>query len=476
MEYADSVTMNSREPLSPKRRKVLVAGAALAVGGCNENNSVVDVIAQEASNLAPIIDPMSFVGKGWARSSVNSTIFRKDALTSNAVYQYIAYYDDDAQVIVGQRLLGSDNWTTTAVGFSGRPEDAHNSICLMLDGDDYLHLAWDHHVDALHYSRSIAPDSVNFSTQESMIGLDEGEVTYPEFHSLTSGDLLFAYRDGRSGDGKLVVNRYLYGRKQWVRVQDNLLNGEGQRNAYWQLHVDKSDTVHLSWVWRESSDASTNHDIHYARSHNGAVDWVSEVNAPLILPITVSNTVPVWHVPQGENLINQTSLTVNSYGTPFIATYFRSEQQFTNIQIVFFDTDLAQWRSEQVSDRSSDFELGGTGSKSLPISRPLILFEDRLGQDWLHVIYRDAERGDQALHASSERRTGISSIWKHRILRGGSLDRWEPVFDSRLWQSKRILHIYVQRVGQLDREAAAQNYPPTDINVLEVSLLDKNGA
>ena len=63
-----------------------------------------------------------------------------------------------------------------------------------------------------------------------------------------------------------------------------------------------------------------------------------------------------------------------------MATYFRPEQQFTNIQIVIFDPESGQWQSEAVSDRSSDFELGGTGSKSLPISRPLILFEERQGE------------------------------------------------------------------------------------------------
>lgn len=418
----------------------------------------------------PAIDRTSYVGKGWARSSVNATIFRKDALTSNSTYQYIAFYDNEAQVIVGQRLLDTDNWTLAATGFQGRPEDAHNSISLILDGDDYLHLAWDHHVDPLNYSRSVAANSINFSPKVSMIGRDEDEVTYPEFHALASDDLLFAYRDGRSGDGKLVLNRYFHEEQRWVRVQDNLLDGEGQRNAYWQIHVGKSDVIHLSWVWRESSDASTNHDIHYARSHNGGISWVNESDLPVNLPITADNTNPVWRVPQGENLINQTSLTVDSDGAPFIATYFRTEQQFTNIRIVFYDLQTEQWKSETVSDRASDFELGGTGSKSLPISRPLILFENRLGASWLHVLYRDTENNDQALLASSERNTGDSSTWTHRTLKGGSVDRWEPVYDSRLWQSSGLLHVYLQRVGQIDGDTASQEYAPTDINVLEVAV------
>jgi hypothetical protein len=32
-------------------------------------------------------------------------------------------------------------------------------------------------------------------------------VTYPEFHALPGGDLLFLYRDGGSGGGNLAMNR-----------------------------------------------------------------------------------------------------------------------------------------------------------------------------------------------------------------------------------------------------------------------------
>ena len=48
-------------------------------------------------------------------------------------------------------------------------------------------------------------------------------------------------------------------------VHDILIDGEGERNAYWQMYVDKAGVIYLSWVWRETQLVETNHDLCYAR-------------------------------------------------------------------------------------------------------------------------------------------------------------------------------------------------------------------
>ena len=78
-----------------------------------------------------------------------------------------------------------------------------------------------------------------------MIGNEEEDVTYPEFHLLADGGLLFVYRSGASGRGNMVMNRYDVKSRKWERVQDVLVDGENKRNAYWQLYVDQSGTIHL---------------------------------------------------------------------------------------------------------------------------------------------------------------------------------------------------------------------------------------
>ena len=99
-----------------------------------------------------------------------------------------------------------------------------------------------------------------------MTGKDEDDVTYPEFYRMPDGDLLFVYRSGASGRGNLVLNRYDLKSRKWTRVQDVLIDGENQRNAYWQLYMDKAGVIHLSWVWRETWMVETNHDLCYAYS------------------------------------------------------------------------------------------------------------------------------------------------------------------------------------------------------------------
>lgn len=86
---------------------------------------------------------------------------------------------------------------------------------------------------------------------------------------MAQAQLLFAYRSGASGCGNLVLKRYDVAQRRWTSVQPSLIDGEGARNAYWQLFVDALGIIHLSWVWRESWLVETNHDLCYARSADG---------------------------------------------------------------------------------------------------------------------------------------------------------------------------------------------------------------
>ena len=58
---------------------------------------------------------------------------------------------------------------------------------MMLDGEGYLHLSFDHHGHKLNYCRSTAPYTLELGDKEPMTGVDEGNVTYPEFYPLNGG-------------------------------------------------------------------------------------------------------------------------------------------------------------------------------------------------------------------------------------------------------------------------------------------------
>ena len=180
--------------------------------------------AVEAQKLSP-------VGFGWSRNSVNTTVFRNNSLTTHGNIQYIAYYDAEGFLTLGKRPVDTQDWTVERTQYKGNCRDAHNVISIGVDGKGYLHVSFDHHNNPLRYCRSVAPGSLVLGEMMPMTGVDERDVTYPEFYNLEDGDLLFAYRSGGSGRGNLVMNRYDVETGKWSRVQNVLIDGEGKRKA-----------------------------------------------------------------------------------------------------------------------------------------------------------------------------------------------------------------------------------------------------
>ena len=148
------------------------------------------------------------VAPAYSATSVNTAVFRANSVTTHGNIQYSCFYDPEGYVTIGRRNLDSDRWEVRRTQYKGNVADAHNVISMAVDGDGYLHLSFDHHGHPLRYCRSVAPDSLALGQLEPMTGNGEEDVTYPEFHTLPSGDLLFVYRSGASGRGNMVMNRY----------------------------------------------------------------------------------------------------------------------------------------------------------------------------------------------------------------------------------------------------------------------------
>jgi hypothetical protein len=404
------------------------------------------------------------VAPGFSKTSVNATIFRTNSIASHKGFQYLAYYDSTATVVLAKRRLGKNRWQLHQTQYKGNVRDAHNIISIMVDGDGYLHMAWDHHNNQLKYCRSVAPESLQLGKMETMIGTLEDKVTYPEFHWLPSGNLIFIYRDGSSGDGNIVMNAYDLKKRKWERRQSNLINGEGDRNAYWQLHVSKSGKIHLSWVWREDYHVETNHDMGYAVSIDEGRTWRTSEGKQYQLPITMENAEYAARIPQQSDLINQTSITANAKDQPFIATYFQGKEDCCP-QYYVITKQNGQWITIRASDRKMDFNLGGAGTRSIPISRPKILVREKEGKQQLIMVYRDAEFGDKVCLSLSD---STLLNWSTNVVTNDLVDRWEPSYDTELWKQGK-LHLYVQKVGQESGEKAVAMSPQM-IKVLEIEF------
>lgn len=403
------------------------------------------------------------LGAGTAKNTVNVVIFRKHSLVTHGQTQFAAYYDGDGRVVLGKRQLGQDAWELKTTDLRGSTKDAHNAISLGVDGEGVLHVAWDHHNNPLNYRRGTAPLSLDL-VEAKMTGRDERSVTYPEFHPLPGGDLLFLYRDGQSGRGNLAVKRYDVGTRAWADLTSKLIDGEGKRNAYWQACTDVAGTVHVSWVWRESPDVASNHDLCYARSADGGRTWTRSDGTAYALPITAATAEYAARIPQKHELMNQTSMTADGRGRPYIATYFRPEgTDVPQYSLVYHDGSA--WRTSQVGRLTKPFRLGGGGTKRVPISRPQVLSRERDGGTVAHVIFRADERAGRATLATCDDVT--KGKWVLRDLTASSLGQWEPTYDPVVWQRDGALHLFVQRAEQVDAEGVG-SLPPQTVYVGEV--------
>lgn len=401
------------------------------------------------------------VGKGYSQTSVNTTVFRNNSLVTQGDEQYISYYDAEGFLVLGKRKLDSEQWTLHRTQYKGNVKDAHNIISMMLDGDGYIHVAFDHHGHKLNYCRSIAPYSLVLGEKIPMTGINEEDVTYPEFYTLAGGDLLFAYRSGASGRGNLVMNRYSVEDKKWTRVQDVLIDGENKRNAYWQLYVDEQGTIHLSWVWRETWLVETNHDLCYARSSDNGVTWCKSDGEKYQLPIRLDNAEYACRIPQNSELINQTSMSADASGNPYIATYWRdADSDVPQYRIVW--NDGKKWQNRQVSERKTPFSLKGGGTKMIPVSRPRIVVES--GE--IYYVFRDEERGSRVSLAHTN--DVANGKWVTTDLTDFPVDAWEPSHDTELWKQKRRLQLFVQHTKQGDGEQTVE-FEAQPIYVLDVA-------
>lgn len=438
-------------------------------------------------------------GEGFSGTSVNTAVFRTNSVVTHGDTQYISYYDPEGFVTLGKRKLDSAEWEIHKTQYQGNVKDAHNVICIGVDGDGFLHAAFDHHGHPLHYAKSIAPGSLELGELSSMTGIDEENVTYPEFYSLTDGDLLFVYRSGASGRGNMAINRYDTKGKRWTRVQDSLIDGEEERSPYWQLYVDANDVIHVSWVWRETWLVETNHDLCYARSKDGGKSWEKSTGERYDLPITISNCEYACRIPQNSELINQTSMTADSESRPYIVSYWRNEDsQVPQYRLVWHDGE--SWHESQISHRTTPFSLSGGGTKMIPVARPRIVAD----KDFIGVIFRDEERDSKVsmLYYESEEKNALNfmtiqdnarkseeinndgmaeilnNIGKSEEMNGNrhvidltdfGVDAWEPSIDTELWKAHRKLHIFVQKAFQGDGEVALEK-EPTKVYILETEF------
>lgn len=435
---------------------------------------------QQAASESAVLGPDRLVEvEAQAWNAFNWASFDQDKIVSWAGYQYTVYWAADRVLSVARRCLASDQVQTirleSYVLAEGLPErqqhNGHrNTVLGISPGDGRLHLAWDHHVNDLNYTRSRAgwitdpPETIqatDFEPRQPVAAEAPQRVTYPRFFNSADETLYFFYRSGGSGAGNIALFQYDPPSGQWEMISDRLFGQEGtyaawdnstSRNAYMHdLLFDGTGRLHITWVYREAGRTwASNHDLHYAFSDDRGRSWKNN-QGELIADtrqgqriVLDSPGIAVYEIPVFSWLMNQCAMTLDSRNRPHVATYhmaepFRPEHLEHNPPV---DEQhrlnyYHYWRDEDGTwHRSQPLPL------PLPRRRPMIV----AAPDDTMIIYFSTHEGFQAHVARAADRW---NRWQTVRLTGPDLivnDATKP--DRRLLRDRNILSFTVDPRGQ----------------------------
>lgn len=296
-------------------------------------------------------------GSGNYTGSMNNYISAQENILSHKNHQYISFYNDDRNVVVGRRNLCGGPWEFAILkDYTQSLNDRHNHISMgICYGDGTIHLAFDHHAHDLNYRLSVTGLTTHpeeFVWTSSLFGpvrdyfvdgIKETRVTYPCFIASHDGNLNVAWREGGSGSGDSKIAFYNGKTQTWEDVhkfidqrgvyKDPYLTfASPSRNPYHFDYVyDRNNVLHASWVWREGSQSGYNHDIAYAWSPDYGFTWYNN-DSVKIGESSVTNTMHiqyttpglhVWILDSRYGMINNGGQTIDQYNQPHLIARHR---------------------------------------------------------------------------------------------------------------------------------------------------------
>lgn len=252
------------------------------------------------------------VGTVW--SGVGTGI---GSATTAAGVHLFAYYDADRFLTIASLDPAGTRICRKRLGSRFGGWDAHNALALAVAPDDSVHIAGNMHASPMVYARGSAGDIATIKLGP-MIGQDEAAATYPHFLHDSDGALIFMYRDGGSGAGRWLLNRWQGG--AWRRIgalfQDH--DRQGHVSAYPTNFVRGTDgRFHVAVVWRRTNDVASNFALSYA-STTDFRRWKVGSGADVEGPLSPETMSSVDHPGENAGLVNNASLAVTGAGVPII--------------------------------------------------------------------------------------------------------------------------------------------------------------
>ncbi|WP_371192742.1 BNR repeat-containing protein [Glaciecola sp. SC05] len=339
---------------------------------------------QETNVLEPQAQAIDWV---WSGQRVWFDFISQDE------HQLVAYYDAARQMSVAVRQVGDVNgapWIYHKLpSFLGW--DAHNSITTAFDENGHIHVVGNLHANPLVYFRSSKPyDPRTLKQVDVMIAREtEQHMTYPKFFLGNNNELFFKYRLGTSSQAQWYYIRWNASKNSWEAIHDStLLDGEGTRSVYPKGPVFGPDGyAHLSYVWRESPIASSNHDLSYAKSKD-LINWESSTGKKIALPIVLAAGEIIDPIPMHGGLLNGRTPIGFDAENRVVVTYQKYDEN-GDTQVFLLRQEGSNWKGKQISSwKNSRVDLDKSGALDLPIDTSQPAFTNSAGNIIVPASYK----------------------------------------------------------------------------------------
>lgn len=327
------------------------------------------VVLALATTAAPTLSASrksrsSLVGTTIAAFPVGQCIY------TDGDQQWVGYFDKDRHMTIAQRTLPDGPWRYRVLD-EINPWDSHNFITMIRDKSGILYISGNMHAVPLVFFQTDETGDISTITRvKNLVGADEEHVTYPHFMRLKDGRLLYHYRTGGSGNGSEIYD-VLRPDGTWERFMDTpLFDGQNLMSAYMSGTVtDPQGNYHLLWVWRDTPDCSTNHDLSHAWSPD-MKNWYTASGESLTLPITLDDKRPIVDAtqPKGGMINGGQRLCFDAQNRPIIC--YHKYDAAGNIQLHLARFEDGAWNFACITDWDWRWDFKGNGS---------IIFELQLG-------------------------------------------------------------------------------------------------
>lgn len=307
---------------------------------------------------------------------------------------YVGYLNAERCLTLAAVDLTNNLVTRTSLSGPLPGYDAHREVRIFADRFGVLHICGGMHADPLIYARlSIGAPLGSLSIANRMTGSGEDAVTYPRFATMPNGDVLFGYRNGRSGAGETRFK--IFDGASWRDPSDRPVLGEHHgrhhSSAYpFDPQFSPDGRLSLAWNWRRNADVATNYFIGFAQTSD-LQTWTDVNGRSLDLPISETSTAVVDAVNEGSGLMGPPRLGFDPDGRPLL-TYLKFDENGST-ELYLAAPQAGEWGIEKLTAWNYKWALSGYGTTRPEISTNPITPNRRGGYAlrYYHVVHGQGE-------------------------------------------------------------------------------------